>query len=57
MVDNHAVEEPTDHDEIGLPEFDFYLFGKDEEGVGEEGLSEYPYLLMLMKLRPGNWNN
>ena len=34
VVDNHVLEEPTDHDEIGLRGFDFYLFGEDEKGVG-----------------------
>ena len=34
VVDDHVVEDPTDHDEIGLRGFDFYLFGEDEKGVG-----------------------
>ena len=33
------------------------MFGKDDKGVGREGLSEYPYLLMLMKLWPGDCEN
>ena len=57
VVDDHIVEEPTDHDEIGLPGFDFNLFDKDEKGVGREGLSEYPYLLMSMKIWYGDWND
>ena len=32
MVDNHVVEEETENDDIGLQEFDFSLFGKDENG-------------------------
>ena len=57
VVDNHVVEEVNDHDEIGLQGFGFKLFGKDKEGVGREGLSEYPYLLMLIKLWLGGGNN
>ena len=26
VVDNHVVEEPTDHEEIGLQGFDFNFF-------------------------------
>ena len=54
VVDNHVVEEPTDHDEIGLRGFDLNLFDEDKKGVGREGSSEFPYLLMLIKLFPGN---
>ena len=52
VVDDHVVEEPTDHDEIGLRGFDFNLFDKDEKGVGREGSINFPYLLMLIKLWP-----
>ena len=55
LVDDHVVEEPTDHEEIGLRGFDFNLFDEYEEGVVREGSSEFPYLLMLIKLWPGNW--
>ena len=55
VAEDHVVEEPTDHDDIGLRGFGFNLFGKDEKGVGREGSSEFPYLLMLIKLWPGNW--
>ena len=47
VVEDHVVEEVDDHDEIGL----------EEEGVGREILSEYPYLLMLTKLWPRDCNN
>ena len=47
----------NDHDEIGLRGFGFKLCVKDKEGVGREGLSEYPYLLILMKVWIGGWNN
>ena len=54
MFDDHVVEEPTDHEEIGLRGFDLNLFDKDEEGIIRKGSSEFPYLLMLFQLCPGN---
>ena len=33
VVDDHVVEEPTNHEEIGLRGFDFNVFNEDEEGV------------------------
>ena len=57
VVDDHVVEEPSDHEEIGLRGFDFNVFNEDEEGVVREGSSEFPYLLMLIKLWPGYWMN
>ena len=33
VVDDHVLEEPTDHEEIGLQGFDFNSFDEDEEGV------------------------
>ena len=53
-VDDHAVEEPSDHEEIGLRGFDFNFFDEDEEGVVREGSIDFPYLIMLSKLWPGN---
>ena len=50
VVENRFVEKGKDHDEIGLRGFDFNLFGKDEEGFVREGFSEYPCLLILMKI-------
>ena len=55
VVDDHVVEDPTDNEEIGLWGFDFNFFDEDEEGVFGEGSSEFSYLLMLIKLCPGNW--
>ena len=55
VVDDHVVEEPTDHEDIGLLGFDFNVFDEYEEGVVREGSSEFPYLLMLVKLWPGYW--
>ena len=46
VVGDHVVEEETDHDEIGLREFDFNLFDEEKKGVGREGSSDFPYLLM-----------
>ena len=48
VVDDNFVEKGKDHDEIGLRGFGFNFF--DEKGVIIEVLSEYHYLLMLMKL-------
>ena len=54
VVDDHVVEDPTDHEEIGLQGFDFNYFDKDEERFFREGSSEFTYLLMLINLWPGN---
>ena len=53
VVDNHVVEEPSDHEEIRIWGIDFNVFDEDEEGVVIEGSSEFPYLLMFIKLWPG----
>ena len=37
MVDDNVVEEPTDHEEIGLPGFDFNLFDEDKEVLLDKG--------------------
>ena len=55
VVDNHVVEEPTDHEEIGLRGFDLNYFDQDEEGVGRRGSRDFPYLLILIKIWPENW--
>ena len=54
MVNDRDVEEENDHYEIELRGIDFKLFDEDEKGVGREGSSEFPYLLMLIKLWPGD---
>ena len=54
VVGDHVVEEPRGHEDIGLRGFDFNIFDEDEEGVVREGCSEL-YLLMLIKLWPGDW--
>ena len=33
VVGDHVVEEPSDHEDIGLRGFDFNIFDEDEEGV------------------------
>ena len=55
VIDNHVVEEPTDHEEIGLRGFDLIFFDKGEEEVFREGSSELPYLIMLITILPMNW--
>ena len=57
VVNDHVLEDPTDNEEIGLRGFDFNVFDEDEEGVVREGSSDFPYLLLLIKIFPGNWNN
>ena len=54
VVGDHVVEEPSDHEDIGLRGFDFNISDEDEEGVFMEGCSK-PYLLMSIKLSPGYW--
>ena len=48
------VEEPSDHEEIGLRGFDFNIFDEDKEGVVREECCG-PYLKFLIKLWPGDW--
>ena len=43
VVGDHVVEEPCDHEDIGLRGFDFNIFDEDEEGVVREECSG-PYL-------------
>ena len=58
MVDDHVAEEENNHDEIGLWGVNLInCFDEDEKRVGREGLREYPYLSILMKLWTGYWNN
>ena len=57
VVDNHVVEEATEHEEIGLKGLDFNLFGEDKKGVGREGSSDFPSLIILIHIWPGYWKN
>ena len=43
VVGDHVVEEPCDHEDIGLRGFDFNIFDEVEEGVVREDCSG-PYL-------------
>ena len=52
VVGDHVVEDPSDHEDIGLRGFDFNIFDEDDEGVVREECSG-PYLKMLIKLWPG----
>ena len=36
VVGDHVVEEPCDHEDIGLRGFDFNIFDEDEEGIVRE---------------------
>ena len=54
VVGDHVVEDPSDHEDIGLREFDFNIFDEDGEGVVMEECSG-PYLKMLIKVWPGYW--
>ena len=54
VVNDHVVEDPTGHEEIGLRGVDLNLFDEDEEGVVREGSGSFPYLLILIKIWPGN---
>ena len=53
MVGDHVVEDPSDHENIGLRRFDFNIFDEDKEGFVREECSEQ-YLKMLIKLWPGD---
>ena len=54
VVNGHVVEDPTDHEEIRLRGFDFNIFDEDDKGVVIEGIIEFSYLLILIKLWPGD---
>ena len=54
MVGDHVLEEPTDHEEIGLQGFDFNVFDQYEDRVVREGSIKFPYVLMLIKLWHGD---
>ena len=59
MLANNVVDDPKENYQIGLWGFGFIYFYADEGGGGEGRcvLSEYNYLLMLMNLWPGDWDN
>ena len=37
VVGDHVVEEPSDHEDMGLRGFDFNIFDEEKEGVVREG--------------------
>ena len=39
VVGDHVVEEPSDHEDIGLRGFDFNIIDEDKEGVARERCS------------------
>ena len=55
VFNNHVVEKGFEHEELGLQGFDFNLFDGEREGGVGDGLKDLPYLLMLMKLWPDDW--
>ena len=55
VVDDHVVEEGFEHEELGPQGFDFNLFDEESEGCVGEYVKELPYLLMIMKLWSGDW--
>ena len=50
VLDDNVLEEATYHDEIVLWGFDFDLFNKYKKGIGREGYSEFPYLIILTNI-------
>ena len=49
VVENNVVEVSKKNDEIGLRGFYFY-FCEEQWGEKRKGLSDYPYLFMLIEL-------
>ena len=49
------VEKGVEHEELGLRDFVFDLFYEEREVCVGEDVKEFPYLLMIMNLRPGDW--
>ena len=51
------VDEGVEHEELGLQGFNFNLFDEKREGCVGEDVKELPYLLMIIKLWPGDWED
>ena len=49
------VEEGVEHEELSLRGFDFNLFNEERKGCVGDDVKELPYLLMIMQLWPGYW--
>ena len=45
----------VEHEELGLQGFDFNLFDEEREGCVWDYVKYFPYLLTIMKLCPGYW--
>ena len=52
--DDDLVEGGVEHKEIGLRGFDFNLFNEERDGCVGDDVKKLPYLLMIMKLWPGD---
>ena len=55
FVDDHVVDAGVEYEELYLQGFDFNLFNEEREGCVGDDVKELPYLFMLMKLWPGDW--
>ena len=55
VVDDHVVEEGVEREEIDIRGFDFNLFDEDRDRCVGEDMKEFTYLLMIIKLWPGYW--
>ena len=57
VADDHVVEEGVKNEELGLQGFDFNLFDEERGGCVGDDVKEFPYLLMLINLWPGDWED
>ena len=55
VVDDHVVEVRVEHKELGLQGFYFNLFGEERQGCVADNVRQLPYLLMIVKLCTGDW--
>ena len=55
VVDDHVVEDGVEHEDVGLRCFDFNLFDEERDGCVGDDVKLLPYLLMIMKLLNGDW--
>ena len=51
------VEEGVEHEDLGLQGFGYNLFDEEREGCVGGGVKELTYLLILMNLWPGGWED
>ena len=57
VVNDRVVEEGVEHEELYLRGFGFNLCNEEREGCVGEDVKELPYLFILMKLLPGDWED